>query len=92
MVAVSIAVAATDDTDPSPVSHIVSVSSNQPPNGDGDGNTAADWQITGPLTVNLRAERAARGDRVYTIAIATSDASGNTSTACIDVRVPHDQR
>jgi len=92
MVAVSIAVAATDDTDPAPVSHIVSVSNNQPLNGAGDGNTAADWQITGPLTVNLRAERAMRGDRVYTIAVATSDASGNTSTASVDVRVPHDQR
>lgn len=84
MVSVSIAVVATDNADPAPVSHIVGVTSN--------GGASSDWQITGPLTVNLRAERPGTGDRVYTIAVATSDASGNTATASVEVRVPHDQR
>jgi hypothetical protein len=92
MVPVSISVVAVDDIDPSPQSHIVSVTSNQPANATGDGNTPSDWMITGPLSLDLRAERSGSGERVYTVTIATSDASGNTSTAATAIRVPHDQR
>jgi HYR domain len=70
---------------------IVSVSSSQPGNAGGDGNTASDWEVTGDLTVNLRAERAGPGgDRTYTIAIESRDAAGNTATATVTVVVPHD--
>jgi hypothetical protein len=72
--------------------HIVSVSSNQPINGSGDGNTAPDWVITGPLALQLRAERAGNQNaRVYTIAVACTDASGNGSTKNVLVTVAHDQ-
>jgi hypothetical protein len=40
---------------------IASVTSNEPVNGGGDGNTGTDWQITGPNTVDLRAERSGTG-------------------------------
>jgi hypothetical protein len=70
---------------------IVSVSSSQPANGNGDGTTAVDWVVTGDLTVDLRAERAGMaGDRTYTIAIESRDAAGNRGTATVTVVVPHD--
>jgi len=85
MVAVTIVVEATDDQDPNPTSQIVSVTSNQPIDGTGDGDQSPDWEITGPLTLNLRAERASGEDRVYTITVVTSDATGNTTTSTVTV-------
>jgi len=85
--AVTITVIATDLVDPSPTSHIVSVSSNQPINGIGDGNTATDWTITGPLTLNVLSERTGVEDRVYTITIASTDFSGNTAYGTVTVTV-----
>jgi hypothetical protein len=70
---------------------VVSVSSNEPVDGLGDGDTAPDWTITGDLAVSLRAERAGGGDgRVYTITVECQDSSGNGVTAPVTVRVPHD--
>lgn len=58
----------------------------------GGGDTPPDWVITGPLTVDLRAERSGKGSgRVYTITVECSDASGNTATKTVTVTVPHDQ-
>lgn len=89
MVPVTISVAATDDTDPSPVAQIVSVTSNEADDGLGDGDTPNDVVITGPLSVQLRAERSGKGTgRVYTITIAVSDASGNVATGTTTVIVP----
>ena len=65
---------------------IISVSSNEPVDGDGD------WVITGELTLGLRAERLGTGTgRTYTITVQCRDDSGNTSTKTIAVTVPHDQ-
>lgn len=90
MVAVRVGVSASDVCDPTPSCHITSVSSNEPENGLGDGDTSPDWQITGPLTVNLRAERSGTGSgRVYTIHVICTDHSGNSSTGSVDVTVPH---
>lgn len=89
MVPVTINVKAHDDLDPVPVCRIISVSSNEPADGLGDGDTSPDWEITGPLTVNLRAERSGEGHgRIYMVTIECSDDSGNTSTATVTVRVP----
>jgi hypothetical protein len=72
-------------------SKIVSVTSNEPDNGHGDGNTSPDWKITGDLTVDLRAERAGPGKgRVYTIKVEISDDAGNKVTRNTTVLVPHD--
>jgi hypothetical protein len=87
MINVTVTVIATDLVDPAPMSHIVSVSSNQPLNGTGDGDTSPDWQITGPLTLQLRSERAGSAVRIYTITIAATDASGNTSQGTVNVTV-----
>ena len=60
---------------------IVSVDSNEP------GTT--DWEITGALTLNLRAERLGKGDgRTYTITIECRDSAGNVATSTVTVRVP----
>jgi hypothetical protein len=99
MVNVSINVIATDAVDPAPMSHIVSVTSSQPTEG-GEDDTSPDWVITGPLTLQLRAERldlvecllgillpGVQCDRIYTITIETSDFSGNTTHGTVTVTV-----
>jgi CHRD domain len=70
---------------------IISVKSNEPVNGKGDGDTAPDWLITGNHTVLLRAERSGKGSgRIYTITIQATDASGEMSTPqTVTVKVPH---
>ena len=71
----------------------LSVSSNEPVNGTGDGNTAPDWQIVNEHLVRLRAERAGNGTgRVYTITITATDSAGESSSADVAVSVPHDRR
>jgi len=92
LVDVTVTVVATDLVDPNPMSQIVSVSSNQPINGTGDGDVAPDWVITGPLTLQLRAERAGTGgDRIYTITVQTTDFSGNATLTTVTVTVPQSQ-
>ncbi len=74
---------------------ISGVSSNELVNGVGDGDTAPDWtapdwEITGDLTVNLRAERSGkRSGRVYTITVQCTDAFANNTTKTMTVTVPH---
>ena len=69
---------------------IVQVTSNEPVNGKGDGNTGPDWSITGDHKVKLRAERAGTGSgRIYTITVEATDEAGNTSTKTTEVTVPH---
>ena len=71
---------------------IVAIRSNEPENGTGDGDTAPDWEITGPLSANLRAERAGKGaGRVYTITVQAADESGNIATGRVSVTVPKSQ-
>jgi hypothetical protein len=71
---------------------IVNVTSSEPDNGLGDGDTANDIQVTGDLTLNLRAERAGNGPgRVYTITVEARDAAGNASTKTCTVSVPKSQ-
>ncbi len=70
----------------------LSVSSNEPQNGLGDGDTSPDWQIIDDRYVNLRAERSGTGNgRVYTITIKCTDVNGNSTTASTNVTVSHDQ-
>lgn len=92
MRAVALAVAATDDSGEEPSCEITAVASDEPVTGPGD-NTSPDWQVTGPLTLDLRAERLGAGDgRTYTIDVTCFDAAGNESTANVEVLVPHDRR
>jgi hypothetical protein len=83
-----IQVATTDTCDPKPVVKVVSVVSNQPDDGTGDGDTAGDvtWTDT---RFCVRSERAATlGERTYTVTVQASDHSGNASTANVTVDVP----
>jgi len=86
-------ISATDDRELADLS--VSVSSSEPVNGEGDGNTEPDWEIVrnddGTIDVFLRAERSGQGNgRVYTVSIHAEDAAGNPASAEVEVEVPHD--
>jgi hypothetical protein len=72
---------------------ISSVSSDEPENTAGDGNTLNDIVIAGDCqSVQLRSERLGNGNgRVYTITFAVTDSNGNTSTATVKVTVPRSQ-
>ncbi len=92
MVPVIIDVITTDVCDDSPSCEISSVTSNETINGLGDGNTEPDWMVTGPLALELRAERSGPGSgRVYTVEVTCSDASDNEASASVEVLVPHDR-
>lgn len=84
------------DCDPDPTVELVSVTSNEPVNGTGDGDTAPDISGAGLGTddrsVQVRAERAGTGSgRVYTFTYRVTDGSGNASEASATVTVPHDR-
>ena len=72
---------------------IARVTSDEPNNSGGSGNTTNDIVIaTDCKLVQLRAERMGNGNgRVYTITFEVTDASGNVSTATAKVTVPHSQ-
>ena len=73
---------------------IISITSSEAVNAQGDGNTSPDWEITGLHTAKLRAERSGvTGPRIYTLTVQAEDASGNLSqTKTVTVTVPHDRR
>jgi hypothetical protein len=83
MVPVSLQVNSTGD--PSPECRIDSATSNEASTIPGEHA----WVVTGPLAVNLRAERTGSGNgRVYTISVTCTNASGSASQS-IGVTVPH---
>jgi len=87
MVPVRLTVVVADAADPAPITRIIAVTSNEP----AGGHFAPDWQITGPLTLNLRAEHARNGStRIYTITVESRDHSGNASTRSVTVIVPRE--
>jgi hypothetical protein len=82
MIPVTVTVTATDGGDPNPISRIISVTSNE-------GGTGQQYQMTGDLTVDLRAERNGGGNgRIYTITVRCTDMSNNSSTRTVTVKVP----
>ncbi|HVF50625.1 MAG TPA: proprotein convertase P-domain-containing protein [Pyrinomonadaceae bacterium] len=69
---------------------VLSVTSNEPVNGLGDGDTAPDWVIIDDHHVQLRAERSGKGSgRIYTIKVTCTDAAGNATVKTTTVNVPH---
>jgi hypothetical protein len=71
---------------------ITCCTSDEPDNGPGDGNTVNDCVIVGPQAVDVRAERADRGNgRVYHIRYTVTDGV-NTGTRTCTVGVPLDPR
>jgi uncharacterized protein len=79
-----------------PVTSTLSVTSDEPVTGRGQGLaglTSPDWQVVDANHVRLRAERSAKGDgRVYTITITSTDAAGGASTRQATVTVPRHHR
>ena len=97
LVPITATIVATDECDPNPQVRLVSITSSEPDNGLGDGDTPGD--ISGATTgtddraFQLRAERAGTGPgRTYTITYEAKDASGNTAQATATVLVPHDKK
>jgi hypothetical protein len=85
-------VMASDICDPAPVVTLVSITSNEPANGLGDGNTDDDIVIIDDFHFKLRAERSGHGEgREYTITYQAEDASGNKTTAQVVVSVGHNE-
>jgi uncharacterized repeat protein (TIGR01451 family) len=92
MVNVTVSYDVTDNCPLPPGSCTLSVTSNEPVNGKGDGNTSPDWIVLDDHHVLLRAERAGDGNgRIYTITITCTDSGGNTSSQSVTVMVPHDR-
>ena len=94
MVPITLSVTATDLCSSTVTTSIKTVTSNETISKPGKGhNKSADFAITGPLTLQLRAERAGKGHgRDYNIVIDAVDSSGNHATTNVVVHVPHDQR
>lgn len=91
---VQLLVDVSDDQDPAPACQVSNVTSNEPINGPGDGNTDLDWFVTDPTTLELelRAERAGGGSgRIYSVEVECTDLSGNSARAVTTVTVPHDR-
>lgn len=72
---------------------ISKVTSDEPNNSAGDGNTTDDIVIAADCkSVQVRSERKGNSDgRVYTITFKVTDSSGNSSTVNAKVTVPHSQ-
>lgn len=83
MVPVTIDTLVIDDSDPAPFVHVVSVTSDDPT------FVADDYEITGDLSLNLRAEKTQKDGRVYTITVEAVDASGNSSLGVTTVGIAH---
>ncbi|MEH7375878.1 OmpL47-type beta-barrel domain-containing protein [Neobacillus drentensis] len=73
---------------------LISIESNQPENGKGDGNTVDDIQGADFETFDtdflLRAERSGSGDRVYTVTYEAWDHAGNSVIQSNQIIVKHD--
>jgi hypothetical protein len=92
MVPVTLTATVFDICDASPSCQVISITSNEPVNGRGDGNTSPDWRIIDDLLVELRAERSGGGSgRIYAVTVRCTDDSGNSSTRSVQVPVAHDQ-
>ena len=83
--------------DPNPIVQLVSITSNEPDNGLGDGDTANDIQGAAigidDRAFLLRAERSGKGNgRRYTATYQVEDVLGNSTTAAGHVTVPKNQR
>jgi hypothetical protein len=88
MVDVTVSYAVQDKCDSSPTCSLT-VKSNEPINGTGDGDTSPDWEIIDSHRIRLRAERSGVCmGRLYTITVTCKDKEGKTSTRAVTFRCP----
>jgi len=91
MVPVTLSYSVSDNCDVG-LKPIITISSNEPVDGTGDGDTSPDWEVIDARHVLLRAERAGNGSgRIYTITVTVTDSAGSSSSRSMTVRVPHSQ-
>jgi hypothetical protein len=91
MVRIRPTVSASDDCDLAPVVTF-SVTSSEPDDGLGDGDTSGDIVVHSLTDIELRAERSGTGPgRTYTLTWTITDADGNSSTFTARVKVPKSQ-
>ena len=89
MVPVTLRYSVSDNCDASP-KPVITISSNEPVDGTGDGDTSPDWELIDAHHVLLRAERSGNGSgRIYTITLTVTDSAGSSSSSSVIVRVPH---
>jgi len=82
-------VTASDTVDRVPSIRLVSVTSNEPDDGLGDGDTTNDIVLVDERTFKLRAERSGIGTgRVYTLTYEAEDTAGNRALGSAQVSVP----
>ncbi len=96
LAAITATVTVSDVCDPNPVVTLVSVTSSEPDNGLGDGDTPNDIQGAAIGTDDreflLRSERSGGGPgRVYTVCYEAKDEAGLVGRGCATVTVTHDQ-
>ena len=84
---VTVRYAATDNCS---IDCVLTVTSNEPINGLGDGDTEPDWLVIDAHHLLLRSERSgkAKWARTYTITVTCSDPAGNTVVRTVTVSVP----
>jgi hypothetical protein len=82
-------VTVTDDADPEVEVTLLSVTSNEPDDGQGDGNTTNDIVVVDDVTFQLRAERSEIGTgRMYAVTYQAIDDCGNSTVTTATVAVP----
>ena len=92
MIAITPTTTVTDNLDPNPRVEFAGVTVNEPDDGQGDGHTVDDVQVTPDGQIFVRAERSGKGgSRVYTITYRAIDAAGNVAFASANVVVPKSQ-
>jgi len=92
LVPINATITVEDKCDPKPTYKLLSVTSNEPDNGLGDGDTPKDVLIGTDGTFMVRAERSGSGTgRIYTVIYEARDATGNASTGQATVVVPKSQ-
>lgn len=94
LVDVEFTVTVADVCDADATWELVGVTSNEPDNGLGDGDTGNDIQGadigTADTSISLRSERGGLGTgRIYTATFMAADCAGNSSFAEVNVYVPH---
>ena len=96
LVPITATITVNDVCDPDPNVRLLSIESNEPDNGRGDGNTSGDIQDaafgTDDRSFLLRAEHSGLGaGRKYTVTYEARDSSGNATVRQATVTVPHNR-
>jgi hypothetical protein len=92
MIKIEVQKTVTDNLDPAPKVELVGVTTTEPFDAQGSGNTDGDIEVRTDGSIHVRAERSGSSNgRIYTITYKATDASGNIGYGSVDVRVPKSQ-